>query len=167
MSWAPLFSWGGVFFYIIVMSVSKYVSEVKFIGHNQEVVFNYLSNFENLSAYVNEGLLQKVTEQIPQIKISDFTSDKDSCSFRIAGFGLAGIQITGREAFKSIKIESNGGLPLNITFWIQLLPVEADKCKMRLTLHADMNMMIKMMVGKKLEDGINQLAEVLARLPYK
>ena len=149
------------------MTISKYISEIKFIDHNQEIVFNYLSNFENLSKYVNEGLLQKVTEQIPQIKISNFSSDKDSCSLQIAGLGLAEIRITEREEFSSIKIESSGGLPLSITFWIQLLPVEAYKCKMRLTLHADMSMMIKMMVNKKLEDGINHLAEVLARLPYK
>jgi hypothetical protein len=30
-----------------------------------------------------------------------------------------------------------------------------------------MSMMIKMMVSKKLEEGINRLAEVLAALPYK
>lgn len=149
------------------MSENKYVSDVKIISHSQETVFNYLSNFENLSTFVNEGLLQKVSEQIPQIKISDFTSDKDSCSFRIAGFGLAGIRIVEREPFKTIKIESSGSLPLSIILWIQLLPVEDYQCKIRLTLDADMNMMIKMMVGKKLEEGINQLADVLARLPYR
>ncbi len=149
------------------MSENKYVSDVKIINHSQGTVFNYLSNFENLSTFVNEGLLQKVSEQIPQIKISDFTSDKDSCSFRIAGFGLAGIRIIEREPFKTIKIESSGSLPLSITLWIQLLPVEDYQCKIRLTLDADMSMMIKMMVGKKLEEGINQLADVLARLPYR
>lgn len=137
------------------------------MDQNQEVVFNYLSNFENLSKYVNEGLLQKVSEQIPQIKISGFESDRDSCRFSIAGLGLAEIRITEREPHKTIKIESNGSLPLNIIFWIQLLPVQACQCKMRLTLHADMSMMIKMMVNKKLEEGINQLADVLARLPYR
>ena len=148
------------------MAVSKYVSETKFIDQNQEVVYNYLSNFENLSKYVNEGLLQKVTEQVPQIKISGFESDHDSCRFQIAGMGEAEIRIAEREAFKNIKVVSSGGLPLSITFWIQILPVEAYKCKMRLTLHADMSMMIKMVVNEKLEEGINHLAEVLARLPY-
>jgi hypothetical protein len=148
------------------MAISKYVSETKFIDHNQEIVYNYLSNFENLTKYVNEGLLQKVTEQIPQVKISGFESDCDSCRFQITGAGEAEMRIIERKAFKCIKIVSGGRLPLNITFWIQLLPVGACKCKMRLTLHADMNMMIKMMVNKKLEEGVNHLAEVLACLPY-
>lgn len=149
------------------MTVSKYISETQIIDNNQEVIFNYLSNFENLSKYVNEGLLQKVTEQIPQVKISDFESDKDSCRFQISGLGQTEIRITEREAFKTIKVESSGSLPLSISFWIQLLPIEAYRSKMRLTLHADMSMMIKMMVNKKLETGINQFAEMLARLPYK
>ena len=149
------------------MSVSKYVSEVKTIPHNQQVVFNYLSNFENLGTYLNSGLLEKITEKIPQVKITDFESNRDSCKFNITGFGLAEIKIVDREPFKSIKVESSGGLPLSFTFWIQLLPVDAYETKMRLTLHAELSMMIKMMAGNKLEEGINQLADTLSKLPYQ
>ena len=149
------------------MGTTKYVSDVKVINNNQEVVFNYLSNFENLSKYVNEGLLSKMTEQIPQIKISNFESDVDSCRFQIAGMGLAEIRIIEREPHKTIKISSSGGMPVGIVFWIQLLPVSAYEAKLRLTLDADMSMMVKMMVNKKLEEGINRLADVLAALPYK
>jgi carbon monoxide dehydrogenase subunit G len=149
------------------MSTTKYVSDIKVISNNQEVIFNYLSNFENLSKYVNEGLLSKMTEQIPQIKISNFESDADSCRFQIAGMGLAEIRIIDREPHKTIKISSSGGMPVGIVFWIQLLPVSAYETKLRLTLDADMSMMIKMMVSKKLEEGINRLADTLAALPYK
>ena len=81
--------------------------------------------------------------------------------------GLAEIRIVNRDPFKTIKIESSGSLPLSFTFWIQLIPVDSFKTKMRLTLHAELSMMIKMMVGNKLEEGINQLAETLTKLPYK
>lgn len=149
------------------MSENKYVSEVKIIDHNQQVVFNYLSNFENLGTYLNSGLLEKITEKVPQIRITDFESNQDSCKFNITGLGLAEIKIVNREPFKSIKVESSGGLPLSFTFWIQLLPVDAFQTKMRLTLHAEMSMMIKMVAGNKLEEGINQLADTLSKLPYK
>jgi len=149
------------------MSTTKYVSDVKLVNQNQEVIFNYLSNFENLSKYVNEGILTKLTEQVPQIKISNFESDADSCRFELAGMGLAEIRIIERDPFKTIKISSSGKLPVEIVFWVQLLPVEAYVTKLRLTLDADMGMMIKMMVNKKLEEGINRLADVLAGLPYR
>lgn len=149
------------------MGTTKYVSDIKIISNNQETIYNYLSNFENLSKYVNEGLLGKMTEQIPQIQISNFVSDADSCRFQISGMGLAEIRIVDREPHKTIKISSSGSMPVNIVFWIQLLPVSAYETKLRLTLDADMSMMIKMLVNKKLEEGINRLADMLAALPYK
>ena len=149
------------------MSLNKYTSSTKLINHNEQVVFNYLSNFNNLSGYLNSGLIEKVTEKIPQIKITDFSSDQDSCKFNITGLGLAEIRIINREPFKTIKVESSGGLPLSFTFWIQLMPVDRFQTKMRLTLHAEMSMMIKMMAGDKLEEGIDKLADTLSGLPYQ
>lgn len=157
----------GAGFFITTMALNKYVSEVKVIEQNQQVVFNYLSNFENLSTYLNSGLIEKITEKVPQIKITDFESDRDSCKFNITGLGLAEIKIVNREPFKTVKVESSGGLPLSFTFWIQLMPVTEYQTKMRLTLHAEMSMMIKMMAGSKLEEGINQLADTLSKLPYQ
>lgn len=148
------------------MGLNKYTSSTKLINHNEQVVFNYLSNFNNLAGYLNSGLIEKVTEKIPQIKITEFTSDQDSCKFNITGLGLAEIRIVNREPFKTIKVESSGGLPLSFTFWIQLMPVDSFQTKMRLTLHAEMSMMIKMMAGSKLEEGIDKLADTLAGLPY-
>lgn len=149
------------------MAVSKYVSDIKIVNNNDQIIFNYLSNFENLSKYVNEGLLSKMTEQVPQIQISDFESDADSCRFQISGMGQAEIRIIARDPFKTIKISSSGSMPVEITFWIQLLPVSAYETKLRLTLSAEMSMMIKMLVNKKLEEGINRLADMLASLPYR
>lgn len=149
------------------MSLNKYRSDVKLVEHNQQIVFNYLSNFENLSEYLNSGLIEKITEKIPQIKITDFSSDENSCKFNITGFGVAEIKIVNREPFKTIKVESSGSLPLSFVFWIQLIQVDQFHTKLRLTLHTEMSMMIKMMAGSKLEEGINQLAETLSKLPYK
>lgn len=148
------------------MAGSRYVSDIKIVNKNQEVIFNYLSNFENLSKYLDEGLLSKISEQVPQIQISDFESDADSCRFQVSGMGQAEIRIVEREPFKTIKINSTGSMPVSIVLWVQLLPVTDNETKLRLTLDADMNMMLKMFVGKKLEEGVNRLADLLAGLPY-
>jgi carbon monoxide dehydrogenase subunit G len=147
--------------------MEKYVSKTQVINHDQQTVYNHLSNFENLAGYLNSGLIEKITKQIPQVKITDFESDRDSCRFKISGFGLAKINIVDRVPFKTIKVQNSGGLPLSFSFWIQLLPVDDTSTKMRLTLHAEMNMMIKMMAGNRLQDGINQLSDTLAGLSYK
>lgn len=148
------------------MGISKYVSDIQVISQNTEIIYNYLSDFENISRYLTDDILSTVSEKVPQFRIDNFVSDRDSCSFNIGGLGTAGISIVDREPFRTIKMKGNGSMPADLTFWIQLLPVDPYKTKMRLTLHAELGMMIRMMVGNKLEEGINKLAETLAKLPY-
>jgi len=57
-------------------------------------------------------------------------------------------------------------VPFSVNFWIQLLPLDEEICKIRLTLHADLSPMIKMMVNKHLEEGINRIADALTKIPF-
>ena len=73
------------------------------------------------------------------------------------------LRIAEKEAPKYVKIESDeGGLPVDFSFWIQLQPVAAYDTRMRLVLRADLNMMMRMMIGGKLQGAIDQIAEALA-----
>ncbi|MFV0289808.1 MAG: hypothetical protein ACK5IJ_02760 [Mangrovibacterium sp.] len=148
------------------MALHKYESDIKIIPNNQDVIYNYLSNFDNLAQYMSDELLEQINEKVPQIKVSNFEADNDSCRFSIAGMGQAEIRIIDREPSKTIKVASTGSLPIGITFWIQLLPSSPYETKMKLTLHAEMSMIIKMMLGKKLESGIDELANMIAKLPF-
>lgn len=153
------------------MSTCKYVSEVKTVNQNQELIYNFFSNFENLAKFFNEETLEKIAEQAPEkmskkFKLKDFKADQDTCTFVVEGFGETGLKIIEREEPKTIKITGNGTVPFEFYFWIQLLPVNAYETKLRLTLHAELNMMMKMMLGKKLEQGIDQVADGLTKIPF-
>ncbi len=148
------------------MGVHKYVSDVKTIDQQIEAVFSHLSDFRNLSRYINEDLLNVMAEKVPQLTIRGFEADRDACRFEVGSFGKAEIRIVERTPCSTLKVRGEGKLPVEVTFWIQLLPVSLNSTKMRLTLHAEMGMMVGRLVGNKLEQGLNQLAEVLARLPY-
>ena len=50
--------------------------------------------------------------------------------------------------------------------WIQLLPATENQCALRLTVKADMNFLVRQMVGGKLQQGVDSLATMLAQLPY-
>lgn len=149
------------------MAGNKYVSDIQYIDHNIETVYNYLSDFGNLSRYLTDDILAQLGNKLPQLSIHNFESDSDSCRFEVGAFGKAEIRIVERDPHRTIKVQGQGGLPVALTFWIQLLPMEETQTKMRLTLQADMSMMVRMMIGSKLEEGINQLARTLAGLPYR
>ncbi len=161
--------------------MTKYESNIKQIAASVEQVYQKLSNLENLrpiieNAQDNEALKQKLQDagqdpsQLDQLKNVELTSDRIAVP---AGMiGTLALRIIEREENKTIKFETEQS-PIQANMWIQVLPTSevttADGLsgtKMRLTLKADLNPMVKMMIGNKLQDGINKFADMLAMLPY-
>jgi hypothetical protein len=134
--------------------MTTYESEIKTISSNEEMVFGILSDLNNL---------QKFQEKVPKTdKVKDLTFDADSCTFWVDGFGKIGFKIIEREAFKTIKLTSENA-PVQLNVWVQLKSISENETALKLTLKADLPAMIKMMVDKKLKEGINMVADLLVQ----
>ncbi len=130
--------------------MEKYISKQQQIFLPAEQVFQSISRFDNLTPAVAD-------------KVEEWQADADSCSFKAKGFTIK-LRIEERESPSHIKIVGDeGGVPIDFSFWVQLQPIESADTRLRLVLHADLNMMMKMMVGSKLQDGLDQIAEGLAQ----
>ena len=69
-----------------------------------------------------------------------------------------------RIAPKHVKIVGDeGGVPMDFAFWIQLHKVSDTDTRLRVVLHIDLNMMMRMMIGSKLQGAVDQIAEGIAR----
>lgn len=150
------------------MALVKKVSEIKKIAAPAERIYDFLSDFEKVSA-----LFQGASDRIPDEEkqkisehIENFSADKDNCRFTIKNFGTTGLSIVNREPCKTIKYEAHSNSPVPVTLWVQLIEVNPMDTRLRLTLHTELNMMMKMMVKNKLDKGINQLADALTMIPY-
>ena len=151
------------------MGIKKYSSEVKIIPSPQESVYNHLSNLKNFEPLFDPDRLSELKNQYPNtpdIKIDNFRASTDECSFTINPVGNIGIQIVEREPIKLIKLTGSQSIPFQVNCWVQLLPVDADNCKVKITVHADLNPMIKMLVGRHLKDGVDHIAEALTKMQY-
>lgn len=134
--------------------MTTYESDIKTISSNEEMVFGILSDLNNL---------KKIQEQAPLTdKVKDLQFDTDSCSFVVEGFGKVGFRIIEREPFKTVKFESEKA-PFQVNVWVQLKQLHENETALKLTLKADLPMMIKMMVDKKLKEGINMVADLLVK----
>lgn len=154
--------------------MTKYESQVKQINAPVERVYATLSNLENLRPLLdniqdNELVKEKIREagqdpsQLEKLKDVQLTADR--ISFPAPMVGEIALLITEREENKCIKFGTEQA-PLDANLWIQVLPVTDTTSKMRLTLKADLNPMIKMMIGSKLESGIERFADILSMIPY-
>lgn len=136
--------------------MSKYESGVKQIPHPQTAVYNTLSDLNNI---------ERIKDRIPADQVKDLAFDRDSVSVNVAPVGNIKLRIVDRDEPKCIKFETeNSPVPFNL--WVQLLPVTDTTCKMRVTVKADIPLFLKPMLGNKLQDGVDKIADALAMLPY-
>ena len=139
--------------------MTTYESDVKTISSSGEVVFNILSNLTNFSNLqnMNPDAQGKMSEMLKDIEF-----DADSCRFSVEGIGRVGFRITERDPFKTIKLEAENS-PIAVNGWVQLVEVSENDTRLKLTLKAEMPMMIKMMADSKLKKGINTIADALVQ----
>lgn len=128
--------------------MKEYVSKQHQILRPAEQIFQMISRFDHLTPALQE-------------KVEEWQADEDHCSFKAKGFSVR-LKIDEKVAPKHVKIVGDGGIPMDFAFWIQLHSVSECDTRMRLVLHAELNMMMKMMIGSKLQGALDQIAEGMA-----
>lgn len=137
-------------------SESKFESSVKLVPYPQQAVYNSLSDLNNL---------EKVRDRVPEDKVKDFSFDQDTVCLNVAPVGELKLRICDREEPKCVKFETvQSPVPFNI--WIQVLPVDEQNSKMKVTVKAELNPFIKSMVEKPLQEGVEKIADALAQIHY-
>ena len=137
--------------------MTEYTSEIKTIPYGDERIFSMLSDLSNL---------ERVKDRIPKDHIKDFTFDSDSCSLEISPMGKIHFQIIDREPYKTIKFETTNS-PFPLTLWIQLKQTDANVTKMKMTVRTELNPLLKTMIAKPLQEGLNKIADAIATIPFE
>lgn len=139
----------------------QFESNVKHVPYSQERVYNKLSDLNNL-----EGVRERLDMVKDKLdgKLEDMSFDRDSITLKVQGISLT-LRTIEREPLKCIKFEGDKS-PIPLNLWIQILPVTQEEAKMKVTIRAEVNMFMKAMVSKPLQEGVEKLADMLAMLPY-
>lgn len=139
------------------MSEVKYESKIHSAAASAEQIYKVLSNLNNLN---------RVKDLIPKDKVQELEISEDCVRMKVDGLGQKiAIGIVDKIENDTIKFGAEN-IPMEMNFWIQLKEVTPNDTRIKLTLKADLPMMFKMMLDKKLQNGIDQAAEMLAKFPY-
>lgn len=136
--------------------MAKFESTIREIQAPQQMVYGVLSNMRNFG---------KMMDRVPQDVRGKvvFTAD----GFTVESLmGKVVMKIIDLEEPKTIKMQSVES-PVPFTFWIQLLPMTEQTCKMKLTMKAELNFMMAQIAKGPLQKGIEQLADILQALPFQ
>lgn len=135
--------------------MTQFESDIKVAPHNQEKIFSFISNFNNFK------------DLFPQDKIKDWESTEETCRFKVDGIGEAGLKIIEKEPFKTVKFSTDGKVPFNFFLWVQLKEIADNDTRIKLTLKADLNPMMKMVVSKPIKKFLNMLGDSIAGYHYE
>ena len=139
------------------MSQSKYESKITSAPCSAQQIYRVLSNMESI---------ERVRDLIPQDKIQEMEISPDRIRMKVDGLGQKiTIAIVDRIENDTIKFGAEG-IPMDANFWIQMKEVSPTDTRLKLTVKADIPMMFKFMIEKKLQTGLDQAADMLAQFPY-
>ena len=127
--------------------MEKYESKQGQLFKSAAQIYPLISNFSLLTPAVAD-------------KVEEWQATEDTCSFKVKGFTVA-LRIVERVENKHIKIsgDEGAGVPVDFSFWIQLHEVTPTDTRIRMVLHCELNMMMRMMVGSKIQKGLDQAVE--------
>lgn len=130
--------------------MQEYISKQHQILRPVEQIYALISRFDNLTPALAD-------------RVEEWQASEERCSFKAKGFTVK-LRMEERVENKHVKIVGDeGGVPIDFGFWIQLHKVEECDTRLRLVLHVELNTMMKMMIGGKLQEAIDQVAEGIAK----
>ncbi len=130
--------------------MQEYISKQQQILRPVEMIYAAISRFDNLTPALAD-------------RVEEWQATEERCSFKAKGFTVK-LRMEEREECKHVKIVGDeGGVPMDFAFWIQLHKVADNDTRLRVVLHIELNMMMKMMIGGKLQGAVDQIAEGIAK----
>ena len=124
--------------------MQEYISKQVQILRPAEQIYQVISRFDNLTPAL-------------QGRVEDWEATELTCSFKAKGFTVH-LLMDERVEPKHVKIIGDG-VPMDFAFWVQLHKVDTNDTRLRLVLHAELNMMMKMLIGSKLQGALDQIVE--------
>ena len=135
--------------------MTTFESRIGKIQSSQEKVFNFLSDFNNFKQF------------IPEEKVDNWKSNIDSCSFSVSGIGEVGLEIIEKKPFDLIKITGNGMASVEFYLWIQLKEVVEEDTRVKLTMKAELNPMMKMVASKPLNNFLELMVKYMEDFSFE
>ena len=159
------------------MSLQKFESDVQPLHRSQPQAYYMLSDLSHLSVLqarlTDPQVQERLADQLPADRLGQVVDllqkavfEPDSISLPTP-VGNIVMRVVEREEPKLVKLESEGN-PIALTLWIQIAGCDEFTSKMRVTIGADVNIFMKGLVAKPLQqaaDGIAQALAAAAQMP--
>ena len=107
--------------------------------------------------------MRNFVQFLPEEKKADVTADYDSIHAMVQGFNI-GVRVKERVPYSRIEFQDDGA-PFKFFLTMHFEPAsDPYKTDFQITLDADLNFMMKMVLGSKLQDAMDKMVDGLAAM---
>lgn len=146
--------------------MTEYSSKVASTATPADQIYTVLSDLTYIQKLKDRIPAEALESQkIPTDQIKNFSFDSDSVTVELDMVGAIKLHIIERTPNSCIKLETENS-PIAFNLWIQIKQQE-EMSFIKVTFKGDIPMMVKAMIGNKLQDGLDKIADVLAQIPYQ
>ncbi len=127
----------------------KYTSKKVDIQRADHTIYGALSSFSNFTPILGQ-------------RVEGWEATEEHCSFKAQGIQI-GLKMADRLPSHTIRVVGDEcGLPFPFAFALQLEAQAPQETRLHIVLDVELNMMMKMMLGGKLQHAVDTLAEQIA-----
>lgn len=111
--------------------------------------------------YMSMVDMRNFVNMLPEDRRQGVLADYDTLSATVQGFTI-GVKVTRREPYSYIELADNGA-PFNFEIAIHMDPVadEPGKTDFSIIARADLNLMMKIMLGNKIQEALDRMVDGL------
>ena len=140
-----------------IMAEQTYESKITSSRSSARALYAALGDMRNI---------ESVRHLIPEDKVSDIEADADRLRFKVDGLGQkVSVTVVDRKENDTLKYLIDAVM-MKANVWIQMKEVAEGDTRLKITLRSDIPMMLRMMVEKKLKEGLDQAAEMIAAMQF-
>ena len=104
--------------------------------------------------------MRNFLQMLPEDKKQGVTADFDSITASVQGFNI-GVRVANRVPYSKIELEDNGApFKFHVTLNCEDTP-DPNKTDFSINVEADLNMMMRMMVGGKVKEALDKIVDGL------
>ena len=126
-------------------NLSKYESRIGKIYRESKLIYAFISDMRNFKQF------------IPGDSISNWQAEKENCEFEVSPVGKTRLKIVDRDEYSLVKYEGDGLNNTSFFLWVQLKEIDQTDTRVKITIKADLNPMLKMMAAKPVNDFLEKL----------
>ena len=129
--------------------LSKFESRTGRLAGNAEEVFTFVTDIRNFERFIPAGI------------ISNWKSEKESCSFSVSMLGTVSVRLAEKERYTRVVFSGDALKKNDFLLTLNITDNSSDHAEVKIMLSAELNPMMKMIavkpIGQFLERLINEM----------